>query len=172
MGLFWWSLGALLGLSGGSLGVSWGLLAVPWGCLGGLLGLPGGILGCSWGALGLMSLFGPSWPPSWAKPWRFSLPFWVHFWAHFGLILGPVFSFVLGVLFARLLGRCSGPEAAQAGARRRPEASRRGDFAAIYDGFGMSPLLLLSGLLGPSCSPLGAKLASQSRLLDPKRVPK
>ena len=133
-------------------------------------------LGSSWGALG--GLLGSC--PCLARLGRPLGPnlgdlashFGDHFWAHFGLILGPVFSFVLGVLFARLLGRCSGPEAAQASARRRPEASRRGDFAAIYDGFGMSPLLLLSGLLGPSCSPLGANLAPQGRLLDPKRVPK
>ena len=102
----------------------------------------------------------------------FGSHFGSQFLSHFDLILGSVLGLVLGVLFGTLLGLCSRPEAAQARARRGPEASRRGDFAAIYDGFGMSPLLLLSGLLVPSWRPLGANLAPQGRLLDPKRVQK
>ena len=95
-----------------------------------------------------------------------------HFWYHFALVLGPVLGVVLGVLFGTLLGLCSRPEAAQTKARRAPEAPRRGDFAAIYDGLGMSPLLLLLGVLVPSWGPLVTNLALQGRLLDPKRVPK
>ena len=85
--------------------------------------------------------------------------------------MDPVLGFVLGVLFGTLLGLCSRPEAAQTKARRGPETPRRGDFAVIYDGLGMSPLLLLSGVLVPSWGPLVTNLALQCRLLDLKRVP-
>ena len=44
--------------------------------------------------------------------------------------------------------------------------------SGFYSINGMSPLMLLSGLLVPSWGPLGANLAPQGRLLDPKRVPK